>query len=757
MPRIKPHPLALALAAAFSLNPALALADEDAPIALPTPPKAEGQTHVTADDMDGEMNVELKARGNVVVTRDDQKLESDWLNYYQNKDRVKAGDRFKMTRGVDVVTGTTLDYNVADYSGTGMDPVFAMGKPAPAAKGAPASTRPMSTVPMRGDGQQVDFRGQNLYRVYNSRINSCEPGDDSWYLNSSLLDLDYVNGVGVARNARLNFYGVPILYTPWMDFPLNGNRKSGFLPPTFKTGSNGTEVALPYYWNIAPNYDATITPHFNDKHGTMLGAEFRYLQPNYTGSIYTEQLPKDKVTDKNRYAWYATHNQTLAPGLSFGYNANYVSDPNYFKDFGDRLSIAANVNLVREAWLSYGFGWQGGSANATLRAQRYQTLLENPGPGDIPYARLPQLTFSVSQQLPQGFSANLQSELTRFSHPKLQNGDRLVAYPSLSWSLDKSWGFLKPKIGIHLTEYQLDALPGQQARSVSRSLPIFSTDAGLYFDRDTEFLGQDHLLTLEPRLFYVNIPTRNQNNLPNFDTSENDFNFAQLFTENRFSGSDRVNGANQLTTALTSRLVSQENGMERIRLTVGKRYYFNQDDITLAGVPQQRTVSGSNLLLGAGGDLAKGWRLDSSYEWNEALKTTERYNAQLRYNPAAGKVLSARYRYGRYEQLDNSSLYGPLRQVDIAAQWPIAKKWYALGRYNYSLADRKPLEQLAGFEYNDGCWSARMVGQRYVSDLTTTKNAIYFQLEFKGLGGFGNNPVNTLKLAIPGYSKTNDL
>ncbi|WP_337883436.1 LPS-assembly protein LptD, partial [Chromobacterium haemolyticum] len=280
MPRIKPNPLALALAAAFSLQPALALADEDAPIALPTPPKAEGQTHVTADDMDGEMNVELKARGNVVVTRDDQKLESDWLDYYQNKDRVKAGDRFKMTRGVDVVTGTTLDYNVANYSGTGMDPVFAMGKPVPAAKGAPASARPMSTVPMRGDGQQVDFRGQNQYRVYNSRINSCEPGNDSWYLNSSLLDLDYVNGVGTARNARLNFYGVPILYTPWMDFPLNGNRKSGFLPPTFKTGSNGTEVALPYYWNIAPNYDATITPHFNDKHGTMLGAEFRYLQPN---------------------------------------------------------------------------------------------------------------------------------------------------------------------------------------------------------------------------------------------------------------------------------------------------------------------------------------------------------------------------------------------------------------------------------------------------------------------------------------------
>ncbi|MDF0605795.1 LPS-assembly protein LptD [Neisseriaceae bacterium TC5R-5] len=753
MRRFKPNPLAVALATAFCLTPAWLLANDQPPIALPVPPSSKGQTKVTADNMDGEMEIELKARGNVVVTRDDQKVEADWLDYFQDKDRVKAGDHFRLTRAGDVVDGTTLDYNVADYTGIGLEPVFSIARPLPGNKAA------NNTV--RGDGRQVEFRGENQYRVFDSRMNTCEPGDDSWYLKSSTLDLDYTRGVGVARHARLDFYGVPIFYSPWLDFPLTDGRKSGILPPTFKTGSNGTEISAPYYWNIAPNYDATLTPRFNTKHGTLLGAEFRYLQPDYNGSIYTEQLPNDKVTDTHRYFWSATHNQRLAPGLGFNYNVNTVSDPNYFRDFGDRIAIASNVNMVREASLSYGFGWQGGSANSLLRVQRYQTLLENPAPNDIPYARLPQLVFNANQKLPDGFSANLQSELTRFSHPTLQTGDRLVTYPSLSWGLDQSWGFIRPKLGIHYTSYQLSDVQGQQTTlqgdNLSRTLPIFSTDAGLFFEREAQVLGEEHLVTLEPRLFYVYIPTKNQDNLPNFDTSENDFNFAQLFTENRFSGSDRINGANQITAALTSRLISQQNGLERLRLSAGKRYYFNRDDISLTGVPEERTVSGSNVLLGASGDLSSQWRLDSTYEWNEALKKTERYNAQLRYNPAPGKVASMRYRYGRYELQDTATTYGPLRQVDLAAQWPLAKKWYALARYNYSLESRQPLEKLAGFEYNDGCWSLRLVGQRYISDLNTYKNAVYFQIEFKGLGGVGNNPADALRLAIPGYSKTNNL
>ncbi|WP_434630843.1 LPS-assembly protein LptD [Chromobacterium sp. CV08] len=750
MPRQKLNPLALAVAAAFALNAHAARADDEAPIAVPTPPKQEGQTVVTADNIDGEMNVILHAKGDVVVTRDDQKVESDWLDYYQAKNRVKAGDRFRMTRGGDTIDGSTLDYDVDNYSGTGMDPVFSMKRQDAAPKGA-------KPVTMRGDGSQVDFQGQNQYRVYGSRMTTCDPGDDAWYLHSSSTDLDYNRGVGVAHNAWMQFYGVPILYTPWLDFPLNGNRKSGFLAPTFKTGTAGTEFAIPYYWNIAPNYDATITPHFNDKHGNMLAGEFRYLQPDYRGTIYTEQLPNDKVTNTSRYAWSATHSQNLGHGLSFGLNYNQVSDKTYFTDFGDQVAVASNVNLDRSAWVSYNMDWTGGGANAMLRVQHYQNLTLNPQPTDIPYARMPQLTLNASQKLPSDFSASLITDLTRFDHPSLQTGDRFVAYPSLTWNFDRSWGFIRPKIGVNFTEYNLNAFQGQPQGTITRTLPIFSTDAGLYFDRETQFMGRDHLMTLEPRLFYVNIPNKDQSKLPNFDTSVNDFNFAQLFTENRFSGYDRINGANEITTALTSRFIDQSNGLERLRIAIGKRYYFSQQDIVLAGTPAQVTNTGNDWMLSAGGDLTRSVRLDSGYEYNPTIQATQRYDVRLRYNPEPGKVASIRYRYGVYELLDDNSTYGPLRQVDVAAQWPIARRWYAIGRYNYSLISRKPIDQLAGFEYNDGCWSARFYTQRYVTDLTTTRNAIFFQLELKGLGALGSNGLqDTLRLAIPGYTKTNE-
>ena len=752
MPRIKSHWVPLLLATMCSVYPASTLADTKIPI-VRTSEQTVGQTRFTANELRGKIAVELEARGNVVVTRDDQTVQSDWLNYHQEKERIKAGERFKVMRGLDMVIGTTLDYDIAKHHGTGMNPEFTIGNtilPDKEIQTAPSSLR---TVAIQGDGQQVDFCGQKKYRVHHSRINSCLPGDASWHLHSSLLDLDYTNGVGVAYNARLFFYGVPLLYTPWIDFPLNGNRKSGVLPPRFNSGSNGTEIALSYYWDIAPNHDATITSHFNNKHGTLLSAELRYLQPGYSGSLETEQLFRDKATKSYRHAWHAKHEQTLAPGLTLGYNANLVSDASYFKDFRDPLSVAANVYPAVDAWVNYDCEWQSGAANATWRLQRYQTLLDTPSPEDIPYEKLPQLTFTANQQLPQGFSANLQGELTRFSHPILQTGARLVAYPSLTWELNKSWGFLRPKFGLYLTEYNLNALiPEQSRRSMSGTRPIFSTDAGLYFDRDTELLGRRYILTLEPRLFYVNIPGINQNYLPHFDTSENDSNFAQLFTENRFAGLDRINGANHLTTALASRLINQANGLEQMRVMVGQRQHIKQNEITLPGTSEPRTDGSSNLLLEVRGDLNQGWSLDSAYEWNDTLQTTERYYAQLRYNPSPGKALNTRYRYSRNEPLNDRALYGCLNQIDIGAQWPLTQKWYALGRYNYSLDSKKILEKLVGFEYNSGCWSTRLVGHRYVSDLTTTKNAIYFQLEFKGLGSVDSNLVKLLKLAIPGYS-----
>jgi len=729
----------MALTAAFSVQVAHA---DTYPVSVEAPEQTPGQAHITADTMSGEMSNTLKARGNVVVTRDDQRLDADWLDYYQAKNSVKAGDHFVLTRRHDTVKGTLLDYNLDSRTGTGLEPKFASGEPGKT---------------MHGDGTKVDFLGKDNYRVYQSEATTCSEDDDSWYLRSSKLDLNYNTGVGTATNAHVVFKGVPIFYTPWMDFSLDDKRKSGFLYPTLKGGSNGTELALPYYWNIAPNYDATLTSHLNLRHGYMLGTEFRYLQPDYSGWIYTEQLPKDQTTGSYRYLWSANHTQTLAPNLSAGVDGITVSDADYFNDFGDRYSVAANVNLLREAWANYDTSWTGGSANAHLLVQRYQTLQAVGSTVTPPYARLPDLTVSATQSLPLGLVANLQTDATQFSHPTQQEGSRFVAYPSISLPYQRSWGYITPKLGFNYTQYQLSGDNGFNSATVTRSLPIVSLDSGLYFDRPSSLFGSDLTQTLEPRLYYLNIPTRNQSNIPNFDTSQNDFGFAQMFSENTFSGYDKIDGANDLTGALTTRLIDNDSGREVLRAAVGQRYYFNTQEVNLDGTLKDRGMGRSDFLASLGGEIVKNWSLDSLYQYSFTTREATQYNASLTYQPQAGKVVSLRYRFDANDQENSQGQIENLHSLDFGVQWPIARKWYMLMRTNYSLQDRQALDKLLGVEYNSGCWILRLVGETYITNLTQTKNSIFLQLELKGLGSMGSSPLETLRLAIPGYTKTSDI
>lgn len=722
-PRFRLSPLTAALLPLFFCT--LAQADT-----LPA-----GSLQVEADKVDGQMNQVLKAEGQVRAERDGQTFEADWLEYYVDKQYVRAGQRAVMRQAGSTVEGDNLESYLDQDTGGADNAAFSFKD---------------NSRTLRGDAERLNMQGKGKYQLLKSRANTCDPNDDSWYLKAGTIDLDYGSNIGVARHARIEFQGVPILYTPWIDFPLDGNRKSGLLFPTVKTGSDGLQVSLPYYWNIAPNYDATITPTYMEQRGTMLGLEGRYLHADYQGKINTEQL-EDRQLGRQRHLWQFSHHQAINTQLGFSLSGTTVSDSNYFKDFGDRNSAAANVNLERVAILNYNPGW----ASFSVKAQRYQTLQDSTGSVDRPYARLPQVTANSQRQYG-NFRVNLEGELTRFSHDKKQEGVRSVVYPSVSWALEQPWGFVRPKLGLHYTQYQLDSFGSLQARTLTRTLPVTSVDSGLLFERESSLHGRSMTQTLEPRLYYVRIPGKDQTALPNFDTSENDFNFAQLFTENRFSGNDRINAANQITTALTSRMLDNENGQERLRVAIGQRFYLNKSDTSLTGATTRRSQGGSDLLLTLGSDLSRALRLDGSYQYNQILSKTERYNVQLRYNPEAGKTFSVRYRYGRDEVVGTSAQRDTLRQVDIAAQWPIARRWYAVARQNYSLRDRKPLEQLLGVEYNQGCWSTRFVGQRYVTDLTKTKNAFFLQLELKDLSSLGSNPMDTLRLAIPGYSKINE-
>lgn len=737
--------MVLALAAAFAAPYVLAddpATDASAADAVQPSAPVAGEAHVTADHIGGEMNNVLQARGDVVVTRDDQKLVSDWLDYYQSKNRIKAGDHFTLTRQHDRVDGTLLDYNLDSRTGSGLKPVF-------------RSTEPGREI--RGNGSKVEFLGKDNYRVFQSAATTCAPGDDSWYLKSSRLDLDYTTGVGTSHNSTLVFQGVPILYSPWFDFSLDGKRKSGFLYPWIKGGSNGAELALPYYWNIAPNYDATITPHINLRHGFMLGTEFRLLEPSYNGWLYTEQTPKDQVTNEHRYLWSGAFSQKLTNNLTWGFDGTSVSDDNYFSDFGDRVSIAANVNVVREAWANYNYGWTSGSATVNLLAQRYQTLQATGTTVTPPYARLPQLTLTANQNLPYGLVANLTTQATEFSHPYLQNGKRMVAYPSISLPIERAWGFIKPKLGFNYTEYQLDNYQGVTGHNVTRSLPVASVDSGLYFDRQVNMFDSDLTQTLEPRLYYLYIPTRDQSNIPNFDSSQNDFGFAQIFSESDYSGWDRISGANQITGALTSQLIDNDTGREILRAAIGQRYYFNQKKVNLDGTLSDRTNGASDFLASLGGEVIKNWNLDTLYQYSVTRHAPQQYYATLRYQPAEGKVVAMRYRFYNDNQVNASGYPENLHEVDLGVQWPITPKWYGLARIDYSLQDRQALQKLLGVEYNAGCWVLRLVGERYVTNLTQTKTTLFLEIELKGLGSLGSSPLDTLRQAIPGYSKTNNL
>ena len=705
-------------------------------------------TRVIADKVAGQSKVAVRAEGDVIIERNQEVLNADWADYDQISDTVRAGDRFKLYQDGSTVSGDTLVYNLKDNTGSSeyvrVD--------------AEKDGRRLQSV-----SEKAEMKGKGLYKLINTKFNTCSPGDASWFIKAKSIETDQETGIGVAKDASLVFGGVPVLYTPWADFPLNGHRKSGLLEPTLSTGSDGLELALPYYFNLAPNLDATFRPGIISSRGVQLGGQVRYLEPKFNGVIDGDWMPHDKKRhENNRYQIKFDHNHQLTDKLSGGINFNQVSDDNYYRDFYGREDIASNVNLNRQLWLNYGDNIWGGSFDGALNVQKYQTLANQNGYKDEPYAIMPRLTGRWQKTIGKA-NINVFSQFTRFVHDSKQDGSRTVLYPSVRWDFNNQWGYIRPKIGVHATYYDLGSFGNQSGRRVSRVLPIFNVDTGMTFERNANVFGKAYLQTLEPRLFYNYIPTKSQNDLPNFDTSENSFSYNQLFRENLYVGNDRINSANSLTTAAQTRFLNPNNGAELFRAGIGQKFYFKNDNVLLDGSVGRYERSQSDWVGFAHGKLSDSIHAGFDIHYNQNESRAESYAATVRYNPEPGKVLSARYKYGRneriYLQSDGNYFYDKIRQIDLAAQWPIRKNLYAVARYNYEIQAKKPLEILVGAEYKSdcGCWSASLVGQRYVTGENSRKNAVFFNLQLKDLSNLGNNPFEKLRLAIPGYSKTNEV
>lgn len=702
------------------------------PAAVPVDDK-DAPVNVSAEQMTGRPDRQVNLDRDVEVVKGSTTIKADKAEYRIIQDEVEATGHVWMQRLHDQYTGDHAQMNMESGAGFVTNPTYLIGK-----NGG------------RGKAERIDFLSNEQAEVTQGTYSTCEATDPDWYLRANTLDLDSGRDVGTMHGGLLYFKDVPILGSPWMSFPLSGERKSGVLPPTIgATSTGGAEIAVPYYFNLAPNYDLTLIPKYIVRRGLQLGAETRYLGDTYSGTTYVEGI-QDRVTGTGRYSLSSIHNQTLAPGLGFAWNLNKASDNDYPSDFAHSITGSTQRLLTRDVSLTYSSTYW----SLYGHVSKYQLLQDVNNPITKPYDRVPQIVFSGNRYDVGGFDFTTTADFTRFSSGDLIGGDRAFVTQAVSYPFVRPGYFITPKVILDATSYRLNNVSPGQPTSFNRTVPTVSLDSGMIFERESTLLGRAMTQTLEPRLFYVRTPYRDQSQLPNFDSGLADFNFAQIFSENRFVGHDRISDANQITAAVTSRLI-EENGLERLRMAAGQRYYFADPKVNLSGTTTTTLGSKSDLLLALGGQITKEFSTDSTVQYSETLRQMVRSTFGVRWQPAPKRVLNLQYRLDRTYVNPYTGLLDPLKQVDVSGQWPVSQRWYAVGRINYSIPDKTVAEGLLGMEYKADCWVFRVVAQRIPTSSTKASTGFFIQLELNGFSKIGSNPLDAIKSSVPGYQNVN--
>jgi LPS-assembly protein len=708
-----------------------ATAFAQAPAQKPAAPQAP--TTVEAEKIEGVSELEVTARGKVEFRREELTVYAEYLRYNQEFGRVEAEGGVRMLRGIDRFFGPRLRYSTADGTGVFEGANFILHG---------------DNATMRGKGERLEFLGPERIRLVQGSFTTCEPGKEDWRFEAGEMELDTGISRATVRDARLKFFDTTIVPLPYGSFSLDNQRKTGFLAPTFAQNSRrGIELYAPFYWNIAPEQDVTLTPGVMSKRGPQLKSEYRYLSPTYNGEARFDYMPRDKILDTSRSAFSVLHQHLITPNLFGRIDYNRVSDDRYFVDLASQVRTVSQGVLNQSGSLAYNNILGSVPYYASVLVQRWQTLQDPLAPITPPYARLPQVNFGANKvDLAGRFDLVLPGEYVRFDHPTLVEGTRVRFNPVVSAPLVAPGYFFTPKLGVHHANYSLTQFAPGTPENQRVTVPWTSFDGGLIFDRPLGWFGQSATQTFEPRAFYVYAPFRGQSQIPLFDTNLADFNYSQIFSENRFAGGDRFGDANQLTLAATSRVLNA-NGEELLRGTLGQRYYFDDERVGLTPTSTLRTRGQSDVLASLGGRVSRNLNFDGTVQYNPQDSRSERYAVSARYTPELAKVIAASYRFHREQNI---------RQVDVAGQWPIATGWYAVGRFNYSFADARMLEGLAGLEYNAGCWVFRAAFQRLQAATNTTSSGIFLQLEFNGVGGLGSDDIVTLlRRSVPGYVPTN--
>ncbi len=702
----------------------------------PLPGDGKGPITLFADSAELTAQQSFRLNGDVLIQRDGEQLSADAARYDQSSGQLEASGniRFSSADFTAFSSSVAIDLNT-DLSIFRENEYF------------------IPERHTRGASRTIEQRGEQLTVLKSASITTCDPGDEGWAIRGSTIKLDHSRGVGSVYNARVSFQGVPFVYIPYLRFPITGERTTGLLAPSFGSSSNGgTELALPFYWNIHPQLDATINPHNYTERGLKWDTEVRYLSRLGRSKLNTEIL-NDDVYGAKREFYRFEHQGSFANGWRADVRYAQVSDQNYFSDFGSSLSTTSVTHLERHARLDY----SAGDIRFMARVQDYQTLNEAIPQSSRPYRRLPQITFDYDKRPASGWLRyGVESEWVRFQRSDRLMADRLDIQPYVSLPFERQAGFIIPKLSGRYTHYQIDEQSAALTDySLSRTLPTFSLDSGLFFERDTTLLSTKMLQTLEPRLFYLYVPYRDQSELPRFDTGLSGFSMAQLFVENRFNGADRVGDTNQLSIALTSRLLESDSGKERLRASVGQIVYFEDRQVGLSGNELEQR-SNSEAIFEAKLALGDYISLSSDLIWNTEYDLITKRYLKFQYKKGRNKIINLSYRYqGNHITLPERQR----REIDLSALWPINHSWSIIGRRYHSLEDNRTLEKMLGFEYDSCCWAFRLVRRALFSKSTTDPNgegelrySWLAQLELKGLTSIGKRIEEMMEKSVVGYS-----
>ncbi|QLE84409.1 MULTISPECIES: LPS assembly protein LptD [Shewanella] len=610
---------------------------------------------------------------------------------------------------------------------------------------------------IHGEAEKLEITPDNNLHLSNTNFTTCPPGDTSWLLEAEKIKIDSTEEWGELWDAKLKIGNVPVFYIPYMTIPVSEKRKSGFLFPTISTSTtNGVELATPYYWNIAPEYDLTFTPHYMSARGLFLKTDFRYLAgDDQAGRLNVEYLGSDGMLDskKDRYLYHWEHQGAINKNWRVLANYTDVSDNNYFNDLSSDVNRATDNQLSRIGEIAYfESNW-----DVSARVQDIKVL----GEDEKPYQVMPQINFNYrSPGLWHGLDFDFTSEATNFAHTENQyaTATRLHLEPSVSLPIHGPAGSFTSELKLLQTNYwqQQNGYLGTDEldSSVNRTLPQVRLHGQVNFERFTSMFEQNYRQTLEPQFQYLYVGYKDQSNIGIYDTAQLQEDYHGLFRERRFSGLDRIADANQMTLGLTTRLFDEQN-REKFKFSIGQIYYFQDSkvgigDFTFQGTTYtQEATSNSVLAAELNTQIYNDWFIGGAIQYDTKLSENKKSEVTLDFRPGANKLIQFSYRYVPDLVNSNNNESVNISQTGMRAAWPLTDSLYLVGNWYYDLNESRSVETYTGFQYESCCWAVRLsyhyrIKTNYDDDLSDTienrelfESGVYLNFVIKGLGGSG--------------------